>query len=204
VAETGKRRKGRRRMSVARHVYVLGGQSGPQKIGISADPTRRLQRVQSHSPDALLLHHQVLPEGDARLIERVAHRLLHAQRKHGEWFDVEIAEAVAAVGRAVDLVEAGDLSTLGLSSSPLIRLPALEDALRSADARADAAIALADTLAARLADAGDRSERLGRDLAEAQRAAESALRTVETLRRMDDARKARGLLARLRAAWRGE
>ena len=54
----------------------------------------------------------MLPDGDARLVERVAHQLLHAKRLRGEWFDVDIAEAVAAVGQAIDLVEAGDLSIL--------------------------------------------------------------------------------------------
>jgi chromosome segregation ATPase len=97
-------------------------------------------------------------------------------------------------------------------------LAALEDALRSADARADAALALADKLASELADAGDRSERLARDLADAngdlsfiraaldrtQAEARAARDRAEALQREDDARKARGLLARLRAAWRSE
>jgi hypothetical protein len=58
-------------MSAARCVYVIGGQSGPQKIGVSTDPAGRWRTVQSHSPDAVLLHHQVAPEGDAR--EAVEH-----------------------------------------------------------------------------------------------------------------------------------
>ena len=41
-------------------------------------------------------------------------------------------------------------------------------------------------------------------LAEAEQAARIALGTVETLRQAEEARKTRGLVARLRAAWRGE
>ena len=71
--------------------------------------------------------------------------------------------------------------------------------------------ALADQALAQLAEAGDRADRLERDLASALSAADQARAQVqkaeegaEALRRADDARKARGLVARLRAAWRGE
>jgi hypothetical protein len=109
--------------------------------------------------------------------------------------------------------------TLAADATPFhaLALAVLEDALRSADARADAAIALADKLASELADAGDRSERLARDLADAkgdlsfiraaldrtQAEARAARERTEALQRENDARKARGLLARLRAAVRG-
>jgi hypothetical protein len=90
-------------------------------------------------------------------------------------------------------------------------LAALEDALRAADARADAALALVDRLAAKLADAGDRSDRLQRDLTAALTAADQARAEaqitrdrVDELTRAEEARQARGLWARLRAAWRGE
>jgi hypothetical protein len=90
-------------------------------------------------------------------------------------------------------------------------LAALEDALRAADARADAALALAHKLTAELADAGDRSDLLSAqmavlriDLDHARAEAKQAQDAAEALRRAEAERKARGLVARLRAAWRGE
>jgi hypothetical protein len=90
----------------------------------------------------------------------------------------------------------------------------LDDANRRADdagKRADAALALADRLSGQLAEAGDRADRLERDLASALTAADQARaearkaqETAEELRKEREVRKARGRLARLRAAWRGE
>ena len=95
----------------ARSLYVIGAEDGPLKIGISTDVGGRLAALQSHSPHALVAHHQAQP-GDARLVERVAHQLLAAKRVRGEWFDVSIDDAVAAINQAIALVESGDLSLL--------------------------------------------------------------------------------------------
>jgi hypothetical protein len=87
-------------------------------------------------------------------------------------------------------------------------LAVLEEALAEANKRADAALALADRTLAQLAAAGGRADRLELDLATALDAANQARREAQAaqdaLRRADDARKARGLMARLRAALRGE
>jgi hypothetical protein len=89
-------------------------------------------------------------------------------------------------------------------------LAALEDALRSADARADAALALAEKLVAQLADAGVRADRLEGDLATAQAAADSARAqareaqdAAEAMRREEEGRRARGRLRRAWDGWRG-
>jgi hypothetical protein len=77
---------------------------------------------------------------------------------------------------------------------------------------------LADRTLAQLAEADERAEqasaradRLERDLSSALAAADAVraeaklvLETVETLRRAEESRKARGRWARLRAAWQGE
>jgi hypothetical protein len=89
-------------------------------------------------------------------------------------------------------------------------LAVLEEALAEANKRADAALALADRTLAQLAAAGGRADRLELDLAtaldaanQARREAQAAQDAADALRRADDARKARGLMARLRAALRG-
>lgn len=91
-----------------------------------------------------------------------------------------------------------------------------EERADTADADRRAAAAMMDSFAARTdqaeaAIAGerqrtdalrDRLDRLQHDLDAARAQAQDATRTVEALRREDDTRKARGLMARLRAAWR--
>lgn len=118
---------------MARSVYVIGGEAGPQKIGISANVDGRLAWLQSNSPHALRAHH-AQPASDARLVERVAHQLLAAKRLHGEWFDVSIAEAITAIDQAIDLVESGDLSPLPVDNGVrfvTLRLPvAVHEQLR--------------------------------------------------------------------------
>jgi hypothetical protein len=97
-------------MSRSRHenVYVIGGEVGPQKIGISNNLESRLINLQSGRPYKLRLVTCVRrPNGDARAVERVAHHLLREKRLDGEWFGVSIEEAVQAVTRAVEMVEAG-------------------------------------------------------------------------------------------------
>jgi len=104
-------------------------------------------------------------------------------------------------------------------------LAALESAVFSLTARAEgaeqgrgAALALAERTLAQLAEVSARAERaedateaqrrrvtvLQHDLDTANAEAAAARERAEALQREDDARKARGLLARLRAAVRGE
>jgi hypothetical protein len=97
-------------------------------------------------------------------------------------------------------------------------LAALEDALRLADARADAALALANKLTAALADAGVRTEWLATErdamreraafaqaaVERAQEQAKAAQARVDELRQAEEARKGQGRWVRLRAAWRAE
>jgi hypothetical protein len=94
-------------------------------------------------------------------------------------------------------------------------LVVLEAALDEANKRAETAMALADRLEGRLAGAVDQAradrERLEFELRmaiaaqqEAQHEARAAQDAAEALRKGEEARKARGRWARVRAAWRGE
>jgi len=89
-----------------------------------------------------------------------------------------------------------------------VRAEALTD---EAHKRADATLALADRTLTQLTDAGTRIDRLECDLADALTAADvaraearEAQNNAAELRQADAERRARGLVARLRAAWRGE
>lgn len=80
-----------------------------------------------------------------------------------------------------------------------------------ANKRADVAVALADRTLVQLAEAEERAdafkerlEILQAETTEVRQHAREAEDAIETMRRADDARRARGRWARVRAAWRGE
>ena len=85
------------------YVYVIASsESGPSKIGVAADPKKRLKQLQTGSYFPLSLHY-VEPIGNAaEAVERAAHRTLAAKRSGGgrEWFDVTPTEARTVVRAA--------------------------------------------------------------------------------------------------------
>jgi HlyD family secretion protein len=96
-------------------------------------------------------------------------------------------------------------------SPPNSREDRAEQRAVEAGQRADAALAVADRALAQLAEAQaavtverSRVAELQRDLDAARAAAQEARDAVEALRQAEADRKARGLVARLRAALRGE
>ena len=84
-------------------VYILAwDDKGPSKIGIAADPKKRLKGLQTGSPHTLSLKH-IEPVGvAASAIEREVHRALAGRRLPGgsEWFDLPPADARIAVRSA--------------------------------------------------------------------------------------------------------
>lgn len=98
------------------HVYVASSVAGPQKIGISARPERRIPTLQANLGQILrtprqrvrvVCIHPARPFKHARAIEQTAHRLLARKAVAREWFDVTEEEAIAACERASAMVEAG-------------------------------------------------------------------------------------------------
>jgi hypothetical protein len=83
-------------------------------------------------------------------------------------------------------------------------LTLLGDQLSHERTRADAAVAERDDLHAKLADGRAEIAALREQLEHAQGEAAAAQETVGELRRVEAAQRGRGLVARLRAAWRGE
>ena len=84
-----------------RYVYVRGPASGLQKIGLATDPHARLAALKTASPFPLVLHLAVpVAFGQAHAVEARAHLALASRRASGEWFNVQPAEAVAAVRAA--------------------------------------------------------------------------------------------------------
>jgi len=96
-------------------VYVIAGDHGLSKIGISSDPDNRLRALQTGSahPLKIALAIPVPAASTAYEIEQEAHALLSDRRASGEWFAVSSNVAIAAVYGAaerlgVDLSNDGD------------------------------------------------------------------------------------------------
>ena len=78
------------------NVYVIQGDHGLVKIGISTNVAARLATLQTSSPYQLRLVFSA-PCADAMRAEQEAHAALDSLRMAGEWFDVPAATAIAAV-----------------------------------------------------------------------------------------------------------
>jgi len=135
-----------------------------------------------------------------------------------ELADVRIPQVISALEAAVTALQEraeADAKTAGALQKQLAATEGRFDAERKraerAEKRADndrEALLNAEsktwrTLAA-LEAAHKQGKQLQAKLAEAEVAAETAIRSANALRQEDEARRARGLLSRLRAAWRGK
>lgn len=88
-------------------VYLFGSEDGnPVKVGWSTDVEARIGQLRSGHPWKLRIIGAWWMSAGAGAAERHTHRLLKAHRMHGEWFSCSIAEAEAAIERAVAEVAA--------------------------------------------------------------------------------------------------
>lgn len=76
--------------------------TGFLKIGHSSNPERRLNHFQTGTPQRLtIIHtHPCEDDGEAIALEAMVHRILSAHRVTGEWFNVTLDEAKAAIHQA--------------------------------------------------------------------------------------------------------
>ena len=77
-------------------VYVIEGESGHHKIGVSRDPIQRMAQLQTGSHVPLKFAYIGVTPGTGYDIEGCAHELLDAHRKEGEWFLVPASIAIGA------------------------------------------------------------------------------------------------------------
>lgn len=66
------------------HLYFIGSDTGPIKIGSSANPEKRLKALQTSHPYKLRI--LAIARGEARR-EGIVHCQFAAHRLEGEWFD---------------------------------------------------------------------------------------------------------------------
>lgn len=95
-------------MSKNASVYVFSADNGLVKVGISIRPEARLKDAaysRGLSPLSVKMAFSSEPRGDARDVERIAHRLLSASQERGEWFSASERDAVAAVTKAISIAD---------------------------------------------------------------------------------------------------
>lgn len=72
-------------------VYLIRGNDGKYKIGISTDPQKRILQLQTGNSEKLTLI-DVYESSNAHKIESTLHKLYSFSRNEGEWFDLSVLE----------------------------------------------------------------------------------------------------------------
>jgi hypothetical protein len=93
-----------------KYIYVIASSTnGPSKIGISEKPSKRLKQLQTGHAEKLFLYHSEAVE-NARLYEGLFHKNLNHKRTHGEWFDLNVEDAIAHIQFTLIEYEPSDLT----------------------------------------------------------------------------------------------
>ena len=83
------------------NIYIIGGEQKPYKIGFSANPQQRLKSLQTGFPTKLKLYYtKEISESKVKFIEKQIHRVIARKRTKGEWFDIELEDAISEVNFA--------------------------------------------------------------------------------------------------------
>ena len=79
-------------------IYVIGPETGPQKIGITTDTNQRLRTLQTGYPETLYIHHfEEIDDKKTKRLETKIHRELNHKKLKGEWFNLTSQEAIEFV-----------------------------------------------------------------------------------------------------------
>lgn len=76
------------------YIYIIGSDKPPYKIGISKNPKRRLQSLQTGYPHKLhIWEMKETSTKKTKLLESVIHKHLASYKMSGEWFDIPLETA---------------------------------------------------------------------------------------------------------------
>jgi hypothetical protein len=89
-----------RRQLQGSFIYVIRGDHGLLKIGISSNPTARLAQLRTASAVPLVIAYVSALRCNGYAIEAEVHRTLAGYRQNGERFNCPVDMAVAAIGVA--------------------------------------------------------------------------------------------------------
>jgi hypothetical protein len=81
-------------------IYVIRGDHGLIKIGVSVNPSARLAQLRTASPSALSFVYMGALRSNGYAVEGEVHRTLANYRQNGEWFTCPVDMAVAAISAA--------------------------------------------------------------------------------------------------------
>jgi hypothetical protein len=94
------RRAGFIRQLQGSFIYIIRGDHGLLKIGISSNPSARLAQLRAASPSALSLAYMAALRSNGFAVEAEAHQTLAGYRLEGEWFNCPVDMTVAAIAAA--------------------------------------------------------------------------------------------------------
>lgn len=77
------------------YVYLICDENNRSKIGLSDNPQKRLNQLQTGASSNLTLvqTHDCETRQRAQLFEKVMHKAFHDKKVRGEWFEMDIEEA---------------------------------------------------------------------------------------------------------------
>lgn len=84
------------------NIYIIGGEQKPYKIGFSKTPEKRLKSLQTGFPAKLKLYYtKEISESKVKFIEKQIHKVIAHKRTKGEWFNIDLNDAISEVNFAV-------------------------------------------------------------------------------------------------------
>lgn len=109
-------------------VYMIEGEQGRVKIGVSTKPRDRLATLHTASPFVLNFAFVGVTPGNGYDIEAAAHEMLADRRLNGEWFDATPAMVVAAVQSAAYQIKQKLLPIEPEQAGEILLIGAMRDA----------------------------------------------------------------------------
>jgi Rha family phage regulatory protein len=84
--------------SKRQYVYIIGNEDNSYiKIGVSADVEKRLKQLQTGSWTNLFLIYKSMVCSNAFDIEKNIHNKISSEKVRGEWFEIEVSEAIKLI-----------------------------------------------------------------------------------------------------------
>lgn len=86
------------------NIYIIGSEelSYTYKIGFSKIPEKRLKSLQTGYPTKLKLYYtKEISESKVKFIEKEIHKVIAHKRTKGEWFNIDLNDAISEVNFAV-------------------------------------------------------------------------------------------------------
>jgi len=88
-------------VSEVSYLYVISEKAkddGPVKLGISNNPDKRLKQLQTAFPGVLEVRYKTaVPSDKVKIFERLLHRDMSFLRLRGEWFSMNVQQAIHQV-----------------------------------------------------------------------------------------------------------